>query len=328
MATIQDVARNAKVGASTVSRVLSGKGYVKAETKERVLKSIRELNYTPNEMARNLFYRKSGVVAIIVPEISHPFFAEFVNAAEIALYEQGYQALICNTWCEETYELNYLEMLKSQSVDGIIFGAHSLDAQMYQEANRPIVALDRDLGAEISCVAVDHRIGGRMAAEELIEAGCKHVLQFTGVDQVSTPSNQRHAIFAEVMKEHGVTCDSYVMRWNSFDYNYYSSITQHIFEDYPGIDGVFATDCIVMSVLRVALERGLRVPEELKAVAYDGTGVISLAYPSVTTIVQPIARLAQESVRLMIDLIQGKQTEKANIVLPVTLRRGETTRRC
>lgn len=74
MTTIQDVAKQAGVGAATVSRVLSGKGYVKQETRERVTRAIEALNYTPNEMARNLFHGKSGIVAVIIPELSHPFF--------------------------------------------------------------------------------------------------------------------------------------------------------------------------------------------------------------------------------------------------------------
>ena len=108
MATIQDVAKHAQVGVGTVSRVLSGKGYVKAETRQKIQASIEELNYTPNEMARNLFFQKSGIVAVIVPEVAHPFFAQFVNAAEMVLCEKGYQTMICNTYYEQNYEQRYL----------------------------------------------------------------------------------------------------------------------------------------------------------------------------------------------------------------------------
>ena len=98
MTTIQDVAKHAGVGAATVSRVLSGNGYVKQTTRERVLRSIEELNYTPNEMARNLFHGKSGIVAVIIPELSHPFFSEMVSAIEVGLCNLGYQTMVCNTF--------------------------------------------------------------------------------------------------------------------------------------------------------------------------------------------------------------------------------------
>ncbi len=328
MATIQDVAKHAHVGVGTVSRVLSGKGYVKETTRQKVLDSIQVLDYTPNEMARNLFFRKTGIVAVIVPELSHPFFAEFVNAVEVALCENDYQTMICNTYYEQNYELRYLDMLKRQKVDGIIFCAHTLDVEQYQNVDRPIVALDRDLGGGIPCVAVDHQEGGRLAAEELIRAGCRNVMQFggsTGEYRVSTPSNQRYEVFAQVMREHGIPCYCHPMKWNSFDYQYYMDITKQMLDDRPDVDGIFATDLIVMAALRAALSKGKRVPEELKLVAYDGTKGIDLMSPSITTIVQPITELASESVRLMMDLIQGRESEKRNIKLRVSLRRGAST---
>ena len=133
MPTIQDVARRAGVGAATVSRVLSGKGYVKSETRERIRQAIEELHYTPNEMARNLYYQKSGIVAVIVPELAHPFVAQLVSAMEVALCAAGYQTMVCNTFYERNYEQRYLDMLKRRMVDGLIFAAHtSLDVSQYQ----------------------------------------------------------------------------------------------------------------------------------------------------------------------------------------------------
>ena len=135
MATIQDVAKYAHVGVATVSRVLNESGYVRADTREKVMAAIRELDYTPNEMARNLYHKKTGIVAIIIPAISHPYFAEFTSAAEVALFRKGYQTMICNTWREQNYETYYLELLKKQRVDGIITGVHTLDIEQYKEMN-------------------------------------------------------------------------------------------------------------------------------------------------------------------------------------------------
>lgn len=181
MPTIQDVARRAGVGAATVSRVLSGKGYVKSETRERIRQAIEELHYTPNEMARNLYYQKSGIVAVIVPELAHPFVAQLVSAMEVALCAAGYQTMVCNTFYERNYEQRYLDMLKRRMVDGLIFAAHtSLDVSQYQNLDLPIVGFDRILGPDIPCVSADHEAGGRMAAEALLACGCRNVLQFVG----------------------------------------------------------------------------------------------------------------------------------------------------
>ena len=195
MSTIQDVAKRARVGAATVSRVLNGNGYVKEETREKVMQAIQELNYTPNEMARNLFFKRTGIVAIIIPQISHPFFAEFVDEAMLELAKYDYKVMVCNTWDESHYELQYLEMLERSMVDGIIFGAHSLNIKEYQNTRRPIVALDRELGAGIPCVSADHEEGGRLAAEVLIGAGCRKSCSSAGKRVLPPPpSSAIHAL--------------------------------------------------------------------------------------------------------------------------------------
>lgn len=329
MATIQDVARHAQVGVGTVSRVLSGKGYVKEETRQRVQASIEALNYTPNEMARNLFFQKSGIVAVIVPEIAHPFFAQFVNAAEMVLCEKGYQTMICNTYYEQNYEQRYLEMLKQRRVDGIIFGAHTVyDISQYKDIHLPIVALDRDLGENIPCVSVNHEIGGRMAAEELIRSGCRNVIQFVGLKEekeVSTPSNTRHDVFEATMKEHGILCRSHYMKWPTADTSYYQKVAAKMLEDYPDVDGFFATDLMAMALLQSALLHRKRIPKDLKLITYDGTNSIRLTYPQITAIVQPIERLAKEAVDLIVDLIHGKSIPNKKIELQAVLRPGDTT---
>lgn len=325
MSTIQDVAKRACVGAATVSRVLNGNGYVKEETREKVMQAIQELNYTPNEMARNLFFKRTGIVAIIIPQISHPFFAEFVDEAMLELAKYDYKVMVCNTWEESHYELQYLEMLQRSMVDGIIFGAHSLNIRDYQNARRPIVALDRELGAGIPCVSADHQEGGRLAAEALIGAGCKKVLQFCGKKGVTTPSFQRHACFEKIFQDHGLVCHTFTMSRSCFSYGYFHRIVEGIFDQYPDIDGIFGTDVIVMNAIRRAAELGIRVPEDLKAVAYDGTGVIGLMHPDLTCVVQPIAELARECVHLIMELTQGNVVPQTSIKLPVMLRKGTTT---
>ncbi len=325
MSTIKDVAKHANVGAATVSRVLSGKGYVKAETRDRITDAIHELNYTPNEMARNLFYRKTGIVAVSIPRLSHPFFTEFVSEVEAELGKEGYQTMVCSTWSEQNHEQRYLDMLERQIVDGIIFGSHTLDVEQYRKVGRPIVALDRDLGPEIPCVAVDHEEGGRLAAEILLQAGCRKVLQFRGKGETFSPSEQRHDVFEKVIQKHGAVCYNYITKWNSLSYSYYAEITEHILEEYPDIDGVFAVDAIAMNVLRRAEEQNIRVPQDLKVVAYDGTNITQFASCGVTTICQPISQLASESVRLLMEMIRGEIPREKNVKLNVTVRKGRST---
>ena len=326
MTTIQDVAKYAQVGVATVSRVLNASGYVKEETKQKVLRAIEELDYTPNEMARSLYRKKTGIVAILFPDVSHPYFSEFTNTVEMALSARGYQSMICNTRREQNNETQFLELLKQQRVDGIITGVHTLDISQYQNINRPIVALDRQLGDHIPCVAVNHEEGGRLAAEALIKAGCKNVLQVTGVAHVSTPSNIRHQVFRQVMKSHGVVCHDYISKWNAFEYEDYAEAAKEILEQMDGIDGFFATDMMTTVMIHALLAKGLRYPEDIKVVSYDGTYISRLPYPTLTTVVQPIQELARTCVDVLLDQMAGKTTERMNIRLNVTLREGDSTR--
>lgn len=143
MASIKEVAQKAGVGVGTVSRVLNSTGYVSDETRIKVETAMKELNYIPNELARNLLSKKSGIVAIIIPKISHPFFAEVVLYAEAELMKKGYKTMICSTYSEQNYEKEYINMLNRHIVDGIIAGSHMLDFEEYQGVQGPIVALDR-----------------------------------------------------------------------------------------------------------------------------------------------------------------------------------------
>lgn len=327
MTTIQDVAKHAGVGAATVSRVLSGNGYVKQETRERVMRSIETLNYTPNEMARNLFHGKSGIIAVIIPELAHPFFSELVNAFEVSLCEVGYQTMVCNTFYERNYELRYLEMLRRQRVDGIIFGAHtSLASEKYQSLQRPVIGLDRKLAESIPYVAADHEEGGRLAAQELIRSGCRNVVQFGEVeDSVITPSSQRHFVFRKVVEAHGVVCASYPRQPDYSNYHTYKESAARLFEEHPDVDGIFGTDLYAAACLQYAQTHGIRVPEDVKIIAYDGTYITKFLHPEMTTICQPIQALADEAVRMITEMIKGNEVKEKKVILPISIRRGNTT---
>ena len=325
MASIRDVAKEANVGATTVSRVLNDTGYVSAKTKDKVNKAMDKLNYTPNELARNLFHTKTGIIAVLVPDVAHPFFSEFVKYMEIELYEAGFKTMLCNTIKVHNCELEYLDMLNRHIVDGIITAVHSLEIEEYLKINKPIVALDRYLGADIPVVGVNHKLGGEMAAKKLIESGCKCVVQFQGSLAVKSPAHDRHISFRRVMEENNIKTYSYELEWNRFDNSYFKKVVHQMFEIHPEIDGVFGTDLLAISYFKEAVKKNKKVPGDIKIVAYDGTYVTELMSPSITSIVQPIDQLAKECTQLITELIKGKKYKNKRIILDVELREGETT---
>lgn len=325
MAGIKDVAKRAGVGVGTVSRMLNDSGYVAEETREKIEVAMRELNYTPNELARNLYHKRSGIIAVLVPNVSNPFFTEFVDYAEAELYEAGYKMMICNTVKERNAELEYLDMLNRHIVDGVITGVHSLDVEEYKKIHKPIVALDRYLGEHIPVVAVDHKEGGRLAAECLIENGCTKILHFRGSTAVESPYHERHYEFERIMKKNGIEIYNYELEWNRLDSEYYHEAVEDAFSKGFDFDGVFAVDGLAIECMNETIRRHLKVPRDVKFVAYDGTFITEVVEPRLTAVVQPIEKLAKESVKLLKDMLDGIEYNNKQVLLGVEMKKGKTT---
>lgn len=325
MAGIKDVAKKAGVGVGTVSRMLNDSGYVAEETREKIEAAMRELNYTPNELARNLYHKRTGIIAVLVPNVSNPFFAEFVDHVEVELYKVGYKMMLCNTIKASNAELEYLDMLNRHIVDGVITGVHSLDVEEYKKIRKPIVALDRYLGEHIPVVAADHKEGGRLAAETLISNGCKKILHFKGATAVESPYHERHYEFDRIMEKNHIKTYSYELEWNRFDMEYCREAIEDVFSREIDFDGVFAADSLAIECMNETIRRHMKVPRDVKFVAYDGTYITKMVEPKMTAVVQPIESLAKESVRLIGDLISGKVYKNKQVLLGVSLRKGNTT---
>ena len=325
VAGIKDVARRAGVGVGTVSRMLNDSGYVAEETREKIEIAMKELNYIPNELARNLYHKRTGIIAVLVPNVSNPFFAEFVDYAESELYAAGYKMMLCNTAKERNAELEYLDMLNRHIVDGVITGVHTLDVEEYKKIHKPIVALDRYLGEHIPVVAADHKEGGRLAAETLVRNGCKKILHFRGQTAVESPYHERHYEFERFMEEIHIETYPYELEWNRLDSQYYQEVVEDVFSRGIDFDGVFAVDGLAIECMNEAIRRHLKVPRDIKFIAYDGTFITEIVEPMVTAVVQPIEGLAKQSVRLLRNMIKGREYVNKQIVLGVRLRKGKTT---
>ncbi|AEE17982.1 LacI family DNA-binding transcriptional regulator [Treponema brennaborense] len=329
MASIKDVAEMAHVGIGTVSRVLSGNGYVSAETRKTVQAAIEALDYSPNETARCLSRCRTGIVGLVIPDISHPFFSLAAKHIEIELYNAGYKTLICNTIRKSNREKEFLEMLRCRVMDGIIMGSHTLDLTEYRKIKEPIVAFDRIVSADIPCVAADHKKGGKLAAEKLLSNGCRSVLQFTGTHKVRTPSADRHTVFADVMEKSGCRVETVELPWNEFDFTETARIAARIMEARSDIDGIFSSDLVSIACINVLHERHKRVPQDVKVIGYDGTLLADAFLPRLTTIVQPLPLIAEKLVSVMLNRIQNRTQpiapENMLTLADVYLREGNTT---
>lgn len=324
MASINDVAKKAKVAKSTVSLVLNNSGYVSDKTRSKVEKAIRELDYHPSQLARNLSKMRTNLVGVVIPDVSHPFYGTFLKYTEEALYSYGYKTMVCETVERDNMEEEFLSMLKHQTMDGIIMGAHSLMQNQYEELDKPVVAFDRYLGKNIPVVRADHEMGGRMAAEKFLQKGCRHIVQISGARIVNTPAHQYHTAFAEELEKNGIFVTDVEMPHNSFSEEDFQKTAQEIFERYPETDAIFGADMAILSCMREARKRGRSIPGDLHMIAYDGTYVTRIGACQINAVVQPIKELAFQCVEYMDHLIQENQSPDKEKKFPVSYQEGDT----
>lgn len=324
MATIHDVAKKAGVSATTVSRILNNRGYISEKTRQLVFRTMEELNYQPNEIARSLLRKQSNFIGLIIPSVAHPFFAEIANYVEYYAYKSGCKLLLCNSQLDPAKEREYIEMMKRHRVDGIIMGSHTLEVEEYRNLNSPVVTLDRQI-ADLPFVASDNESGGELAARHLVKKGCRKIAHFCGNLSLDLLANQRTTAFERVVRENGIQCLTYQTNMNVFDQTEYERMMESLFTQHPDIDGVFATsDIIAAFVVKWCRKLGKTIPDEVRIVGYDDVNAASWISPSLTTVQQPIEEMSRLAVELIRRQLEGETIEKQNI-LPVKLIERETT---
>ena len=322
MATMKDGAALAKVGVGTVSRVLNSSGSVKESTRRKVEAAMKELNYIPNAYARGLKMNKTNTVALIIPTIWHPFFSEFAYYVESNLAEHKYKMLLCNSDVSSDKELEYIQMVQENKVDGIIGITYS-DLDNFVSSHLPFVTIDRHFKEETVCVTSDNFHAGQLAVEKLVEKGC-HKLGYIGThSRFPTETTKRRNGFEKQAKQSGIPYAIYDGQDPVIE------LKQEIrtfFEENPDVDGIFAhTDFIALDILEVLEEMKRNVPEEVQIIGCDGIKMESGRRQIVSTIRQPVDLMAKAAVEKIIQVIDGESVS-TKITLPVHYVEGPTTK--
>src|SRR6266511_1372021 len=172
MSTISDVAKRAGVSTMTVSRVINNSGYISQETRERVEQAIAELGYVPNALARYLRFKQTKTIALILTDITNPFFTTVARGVEDAAREQGFSVMFCNTDESETEEIEYLNVLLQKQVDGVLLvpACDSIESIAFlQSRSVPVVLLDRRLShGKVDAVRCDSVQGAYQIVRHLL----------------------------------------------------------------------------------------------------------------------------------------------------------------
>ncbi len=321
MPTMKDVAQEAGVALGTVSKVFNGRP-VGESYRVRVEAAARRLGYQVNEYARGLRAGKTFTVALILPGLDHPFFSALAQSVCAALAQRDHRMLVYVTARRPDIEQNCINMVRQNKVDGIIgltYNPLELDEDL------PFVSIDRCISPTVPCVSSDNYGGGRMAAEKLIELGCRRLAFLRTGAASPSETDRRGEGFEAVCRARAVPCHSLRLSDGESMDLFRDFFLSHMSEGRLDLDGIFcSTDLLAWQVRQMLAGLGIQVPEDVQLIGFDGIRHFGAGSFYCSTIVQPVQKLADTAVDLL--LAKDRSNIPALVLLPVAYTPGGTTR--
>jgi DNA-binding LacI/PurR family transcriptional regulator len=326
MTTIKDVAKRAKVATSTVSYIINNKKKVKKETKERVLKAIEELNYSPNLVARSLKTKKSNSIGVIVPDLSNEFFIDIIKGIEDTMSVEGYTIILCSTYEDPIKETTYLKVLLKKNIDGLIFIGIGRSQSIEQKARDiPIVIVDRKLGKNLPSVTVNNEKGGFLATDFLLNKRNSDVILLTGPLSINTYF-ERKVGYMQAYKIHNHEPNEQLIINCEVNHEGGFHAMETLLNEGVSFQSVFASnDLIALGAMKAIFKMGLKIPDDILIIGYDGIKASLFINPELTTIEQPRYLMGTKSAEILLKEMKNQNILNKHIVLePKLIVRGTT----
>jgi LacI family transcriptional regulator, galactose operon repressor len=330
MSTISDVARRAGVSAMTVSRVITGTGHTSTETRARVEAAIDELGYVPNALARQLRSKRTKTIALLVSDISNPYFTTIARGVEDFFVAHRYSVMYGNTDEEAAEEEQYLLALIERQVEGVLLvpsGSSNASFELLQSHRTPFVVIDRRVTARsVDSVRCDSEAGAYALVEHLINLGHRRIAVLTGASSIST-SMDRVLGARRALEDAGFDLPDSMIHYGSFNYGKSNQADGHrmaldmLAAGEPLPTAVFcANNFIAFGAIRALREAGLIVPDEMSVVAFDDLPEEWLSEPFLTVARQPAYDIGHRAAAMLMDQITGVQPPSgASVMLPFEL---------
>lgn len=324
--TIYDVAQLAGVSTATVSRALNGIGQIAPRTRAAIEQAVEQLGYRPNTIARSLVTKSTQTIALLLPDITNPFYAALVSGIEEHALGHGYTMLLCTTEGDAEREEQYLSLLRAKQVDGALVDGLRLPPERvarFVAEGFPIVCLDRDIASNsIPLVQVDNQLGGRLATAHLLGLGHVRIAHVTGARALRI-SEERLAGYRAALAD---DFDEQLVAEGEFTEESGHAAMLGLLERRPDLTAVFAAnDLSALGVLSALSASGRRVPDDVSVVGFDDLRLSAFTSPPLTTIHQPAIEIGRRATELLIDLTRGKATRRVRHLLePQLVVRGST----
>lgn len=337
MASIKDVARAAGVSTSTVSRIINNNPLISAETRERTLKVMKELNYVPNSMARGLSNQKAFTVALLVnisepKAYSNPFFYEVIHGIETIVYGKGLCLIIANVKSSMKNE-NMLDwLIHGKRTQGVVLPSAIVDTQMVRDLKNmkfPFVVLGEpaDCTEPIDWVDINNRQGGRQAVGHLLKQGYRNIA-FIGGSRREIFNRNRLAGYREALEAVGIAYDPEYVKEGESSKEGGRMMAQELLKLPQRPDAVICGDNFLsLGAIKAAGEAGLGIPRDLGVLSFDNFPIAELAEPALTTVDIDVFEMGVQAANMLFKRIENPSAREQQSLIATRIEERESTKR-
>jgi len=330
MANMKQIAELAGVSLGTVSHVLNGTVNVREPLRKRVLDAIQATGYQPSQLARGLRKDKTNILAMIIPDILNPFFPGVVRGAEDVAFANGYRLVLCNTDNDHEKEVSHLRALQSYLPSGLIvipsdFSELAAETDSFRKAGTAVVCIDRlPRNWEGDSVTINNAEGSFNATSYLIDLGHRHLAAITGPLHL-TNSQDRLKGFKRALRRAGLDAGPGYLQETTFDRTGGYSKAKILLRMVPRPTAIMAcNDMIALGALMAIREEGLRCPEDISIVGFDGLDLTEMTTPQLTSVYQSPYQLGAAAAQLALDRVAEKTSPVRRILLKTELKIRES----
>jgi DNA-binding LacI/PurR family transcriptional regulator len=310
--TLKDVANRLNLSVSTVSRVVNGKGYVKEETRQRVLACLEACNYVPNEVARSLQARETMTIGVVVPDLCETYFGRIIKEIDRVVAEAGYMLMVTDTGESRQQERRYLDSLYQKRVDALVLSSVDVDdpnVSRYYASGTPVVFLDNlphlD-GNDVHYVMLDNHQASSLAVQTLIDRGHQQIALIVGSQNEPTGYERKEG-YCRAMEENGLTVDENLVAVGNFKkdggYRCMQKLLQNRAE-HPFTAVYVTSEMMTIGALQAIREENLVVGEDIVVIGFDVHDDLGLANPTIACVCQPEAEVGRSVGRMLLQLLK------------------------
>lgn len=325
--TIYDVAREAGVSATTVSKIINNTGRISDKTKKKVLKIMKELNFQPNVLASAMKGKSTYSIAFLIPDVENPIYAKYLKHIENHGQELGYSIVMCSTENNPDKEARHIALMRQKRVDGFIIASKFSNVTLLEELideGFPVSLFAHERSEfSIDSVTGDDYVGGYLATKHLLSLGHKKIAI---IAEESFSGRERISGYRQALIDEGVELDETLIQIGASSIESAKTLAGELLDRNKRPTAIFGyNDLTAIGAMMAAKERSIPIPDELSVIGYDNTSLCTIVEPPLSTIDMPVEELGRKVIDLLVGKIEGTEKTKQRIrVLPTLVKRQST----